>query len=132
MCGIAGLLDPGGAREGELGQLASAMANALVHRGPDDFGLWEYRSAGIALGHRRLEVVGKGAQGRQPMRAGNWALNYNGELYNTSELRAELAASGVHVEGSSDTEALVAALAAWGLPETLERAEGMFAFAAWD
>ena len=47
MCGIAGLLDPAGARDGELGHLASAMANALVHRGPDDFGLWEDRSAGI-------------------------------------------------------------------------------------
>jgi asparagine synthase (glutamine-hydrolysing) len=132
MCGIAGLLDPAGAQEGELGHLASAMASALVHRGPDDFGLWQDSSAGVALGHRRLEVVGKGAQGRQPMRAGNWVLNYNGELYNTAELRTELAASGVHVEGSSDTEALVAALATWGLLETLQKVEGMFAFAAWD
>ena len=69
MCGIAGLLDPAGAQEGELGHLASAMASALVHRGPDDFGLWEDSSAGVALGHRRLEVVGKGAQGRQLQRA---------------------------------------------------------------
>jgi len=132
MCGIAGLLDPTGARDGELGHLTSAMASALVHRGPDDFGLWEDASAGVALAHRRLEVVGKGAQGRQPMRAGDWVLNYNGELYNTAELRADLAAAGVNVRGSSDTEALVAALDTWGLEETLGRAEGMFAFAAWD
>ena len=92
MCGIAGLLDPTGARDGELGHLASAMASALVHREPDDFGLGRSTSAGLALAHRRLEVVGKGAQGRQPMRAGDWVLNYNGELYNTSELRADLGA----------------------------------------
>jgi len=132
MCGIAGLLDPTGAHRRDLGQLASAMSATLVHRGPDDSGLWEDESAGVALAHRRLEVVGKGAQGRQPMRAGNWVLNYNGELYNTAELRAGLAAAGVHVRGSSDTEALVSALDTWGLEETLRRTEGMFAFAAWD
>lgn len=132
MCGIAGLFDPAGARRAELGHLASTMAATLVHRGPDDFGLWEDGSEGIALAHRRLEVVGRGLQGRQPMRAGDWILNYNGELYNTAELRADLAAAGVYVQGTSDTEALVAALDAWGLADTLERVEGMFAFAAWD
>jgi asparagine synthase (glutamine-hydrolysing) len=132
MCGIAGLFDPAGSRRGQLGHLASDMCATLVHRGPDDFGLWEDDSSGVALAHRRLEVVGKGAQGHQPMRAGNWVLNYNGELYNTAELRAGLAAAGVHVRGSSDTEALVSALDTWGLMETLRRIEGMFAFAAWD
>jgi asparagine synthase (glutamine-hydrolysing) len=132
MCGIAGVLDPTGAPDGELARLAAAMAGTLAHRGPDDAGGWEDGSAGIGLAHRRLEVVGRGAQGHQPMRAGDWVLNYNGELYNTAELRADLEAAGASPHGSSDTEALVLALDTWGLPETLRRVEGMFAFAAWD
>jgi asparagine synthase (glutamine-hydrolysing) len=132
MCGIAGLVDRAGAPEGELSRLATGMASALEHRGPDDSGVWEDTPAGVALAHRRLEVVGRGAQGRQPMRAGPWVLNYNGELYNTAELRAALAAAGAATRGTSDTEALALALATWGLDETLRRVEGMFAFAAWD
>ncbi len=73
-----------------------------------------------------------GAQGRQPMQAGAWVLNYNGELYNTSELCSALAAAGVAPRGTSDTEALALSLETWGLDETLRRIEGMFAFAAWD
>ena len=94
--------------------------------------MWEDAPAGVAFAHRRLEVVGTGAQGHQPMRAGAWVLNYNGELYNTAEVCDSLAAAGVVLRGSSDTEALVLALETWGLAETLRRVEGMFAFAAWD
>jgi len=130
MCGIAGVIDTTGTQERELGRMASAMAATLTHRGPDDFGLWV--DTGVALAQRRLEVVGKGVQGRQPMRAGAWVLNYNGELYNTPEIRAALHAVGRRLQGSSDTEAMVAALDTWGLDETLRRVEGMFAFAAWD
>jgi asparagine synthase (glutamine-hydrolysing) len=132
MCGIAGMVDPAGARDGELGRLAESMASALAHRGPDDSGVWEDASAGVALAHRRLEVVGRGAQGRQPMQAGAWVLNYNGELYNTAELSSALASAGAAPRGSSDTEALALSLETWGLDETLRRIEGMFAFAAWD
>ena len=132
MCGIAGVLDRGGASEGELGRLAAAMAQTLSHRGPDDDGVWTDEFAGVALAHRRLEVVGRGGQGHQPMHAGSWVLNYNGELYNAADVRAKLAASGIAPKGSSDTEVLVLALDTWGLVETLRRVEGMFAFAAWD
>ena len=105
MCGIAGLVDPRGAPEGELSRLASGMASTLEHRGPDDSGVWEDTPAGVALAHRRLEVVGRGAQGRQPMRAGPWVLNYNGELYNTAEL-ARRCGRRRRQRGTSDTEAL--------------------------
>ena len=132
MCGIAGVLDRGGAREGELGRLATTMAQRLAHRGPDDAGVWTDEAAGVALAHRRLEVVGRGAQGHQPMHVGNWVLDYNGELYNAADLRVELAVCGVAPKGSSDTEVLALALYTWGLLETLRRVEGMFAFAAWD
>jgi asparagine synthase (glutamine-hydrolysing) len=135
MCGIAGLLDPDGATGAEeLNHLASAMAATLTHRGPDDAGCWVDARVGIALAHRRLEVVGRGAQGHQPMASasGRWIVDYNGELYNAGPVRTALHAAGVIVRGTSDTEVLVESLDRWGLVETLDRVEGMFAFAAWD
>jgi len=135
MCGIAGMLEPAASTTAdELRSAASSMAAALEHRGPDDAGTWVDESAGVALAHRRLEVVGRGPQGRQPMRSasGRWVLSYNGELYNAPPLRDRLTGEGVAFRGSSDTEVLVAGLDHWGLAGTLERIEGMFAFAAWD
>jgi asparagine synthase (glutamine-hydrolysing) len=110
------------------------MADSLRHRGPDEAGAWVDAEAGIALSHRRLEVVGLGWQGHQPMssHSGRWVVTYNGELYNAGELRAQLTASGRGVLGSSDTEVLVEGLDRWGLSGCLDRVEGMFAFAAWD
>ena len=110
------------------------MAATLVHRGPDDAGTWVDAEAGVGLGHRRLEVVGRGAQGQQPMGSpsGRWVVSYNGELYNTAALRAQLEGAGLIIHGTSDTEVLVGGLDHWGIEGTLERIEGMFAFAAWD
>jgi asparagine synthase (glutamine-hydrolysing) len=110
------------------------MAQALVARGPDDAGYWVDGPAGIALAHRRLEVVGLGSQGHQPMvsAGGRWVVSYNGELYNAADLRRRLGGTGTVFSGSSDTEVLVAALDRWGLAGTLDLVEGMFAFAAWD
>jgi asparagine synthase (glutamine-hydrolysing) len=135
MCGIAGILDPAGATDGgELARVADAMAGTLTHRGPDDAGCWTDPAVGVALSHRRLEVVGRGPQGGQPMRSpsGRWVLTYNGELYNAPSLRAQLEGSGAVFRGTSDTEVLVVGIDRWGLEETLERIEGMFAFGAWD
>ena len=133
MCGIAGIFDPARASAAdELRHDCRAMAATLQHRGPDDAGDWTDETAGIALAHRRLEVVGRGTQGSQPMVSGGgrWVLSYNGELYNTNALRDRLSSSGVRFRGTSDTEVLGAGLAHWGLRATLERVEGMFAFAA--
>lgn len=135
MCGIAGILDPSGRLGAEgLRARATEMAAALMHRGPDDGGIWVDEGAGIALGHRRLSIVDLSEHGRQPMAdaRGRWHVVYNGEIYNHGELRAELARLGEVFRGSSDTEVLVAALSRWGPHRTLERLVGMFAFAAWD
>ena len=135
MCGIAGILDPAASSGAdELRSRADSMAATLEHRGPDDTATWVDESAGVALAHRRLEVVGRGAQGRQPMlsRSGRWVVSYNGELYNVPALRTRLESEGASFRGSSDTEVLVAGLERWGLADTLHRVEGMFAFAAWD
>ena len=135
MCGIAGVFDPRSTTPGDrLDRTARHLACALTHRGPDDAGAWTDATAGIALAHRRLEIVGLGSQGHQPMpsQSGRWMLTYNGEVYNADELRARLAGRGYAFTGTSDTEVLVAALDRWGLDRTLEHVEGMFAFAAWD
>lgn len=134
MCGIAGIF---GARAGlDLDGAARRMASALVHRGPDDSGIWIDPSHGLALAHRRLAIVDLSPQGHQPMLSvsGRYVVVYNGEIYNFEQMRSELAAAGRAPawRGHSDTEVLLAAVEAWGLEGALTRAVGMFAIALWD
>jgi asparagine synthase (glutamine-hydrolysing) len=114
--------------------IAGAMADTLAHRGPDDSDVWIEPDAGIAFGHRRLSIIDLSAAGRQPMASacGRYVITYNGEIYNFRELREELRQHGHAFRGHSDTEALLAALVQWGVAETLQRLNGMFAFALWD
>ena len=132
MCGIAGIL--GGPRVDR--ETVVRMTRALAHRGPDHEDVWADRDAGVALGHRRLAIVDLSPAGEQPMHspAGRYVITANGEIYNHQELRAELSAVGHEVawRGHSDIETLLAGFGAWGIKPTLERASGMFAFAAWD
>ncbi len=132
MCGIAGAvgvrpIDP---------PVAFAMRDTLTHRGPDDSGAWFSDDRRIALLHRRLSIVDLSPLGHQPMTAvsGRYELVYNGEIYDHLAIRAELEAAGVAPawRGHSDTETLLAAIDAWGVRRTLERATGMFAIALWD
>ena len=106
MCGLAGLVDPSGGRTAEeLHELARAMANRLVHRGPDDHGSWADPAVGVALGHRRLSIVDLSEAGHQPMVSadGRWVLAYNGELYNTPELRNSVGLGARDLRGHSDS-----------------------------
>ena len=135
MCGLAGMLLPAPATgQAALEQQARRMGDAMVHRGPDDSGVWADASAGIALSHRRLSILDLSPLGHQPMTSadGRYVLAYNGEVYNFAELRVELEALGHAFRGHSDTEVLLAAITAWGLDATLQRSNGMFALALWD
>jgi asparagine synthase (glutamine-hydrolysing) len=138
MCGFAGTLDLARRTSaGELAALAARMADAVSLRGPDDSGVWADAAAGIALGHRRLAILDLSPAGRQPMlsASGRYVLAYNGEIYNHGQLRAWLGRAlgpGFAFRGHSDTEVALAAFEAWGIEVSLERFNGMFAFALWD
>jgi asparagine synthase (glutamine-hydrolysing) len=112
------------------------MTDSIRHRGPDDEGHFVDAKVGLAIGSRRLAVIDLSPEGHQPMvsACGRWVLAFNGEIYNYEAVRRELHASGraPHWRGHSDTEVLLAAIAAWGVHRALERLNGMFAFAAWD
>src|SRR4051794_39699143 len=129
MCGVTGLWLTRGASAEYLVDCAGRMADALVHRGPDDRGVSVDADAGVALGFRRLSILDLSASGHQPMLSidGRYALVFNGEAYNHQELRRELEAKGARFRGSSDTEVLLEAIATWGAVAALSRVEGMFA-----
>ncbi|MCL6612665.1 MAG: asparagine synthase (glutamine-hydrolyzing) [Peptococcaceae bacterium] len=132
MCGITGWIDWERDLTGERTVL-EAMTGTLANRGPDAAGIW--LSTHAALGHRRLVVVDP-AGGAQPMTRQRGdrvcTVAYNGELYNTADLRRELEARGhTFLTRNSDTEALLAAYMEWG-PACVHRLNGIFAFAVWD
>ncbi len=131
MCGIAGIVDFDNDMLKETKTL-SAMMDALSHRGPDAAGTFITHQA--ALGHRRLIVVDP-AGGSQPMTRclgeNTYTIVYNGEIYNTQELRKSLEEKGHIFFSHSDTEVLLLSYMEWG-PCCVDRVNGIFAFAVWD
>lgn len=135
MCGITGLFNfATSLPEPDLAErLVRRMMDSLVHRGPDAEGMWADQRRRCVLGHRRLSIIDTSEAGRQPMagHASPWVIAFNGEIYNFQELRRELETIGTRFHGRTDTEVLLAGLAAWGV-KVLERLDGMFAFAAFN
>lgn len=133
MCGISGLIDLEASAE-TLQVTATEMSRKLIHRGPDDGGVWVDEEAGVGLSHRRLSIIDLSPAGHQPMvsSGGRFVISYNGEVYNYRELRRELSAAGHSFSGASDTEVVLTAIEAWGLDRALGRFVGMFVFALWD
>jgi asparagine synthase (glutamine-hydrolysing) len=134
MCGIAGLITASGYSAERLTDDLQKMTQTLVHRGPDDGGVWCDAASGIGLGHRRLSIVDLSPLGHQPMvsRSGRYTVTFNGEIYNYRALRTELTARAHSFRGTSDTEVLLAAIEEWGLTQALQRCNGMFALGVWD
>ena len=127
MCGIAGIVATHALQPDDRRRVVR-MRDVIAHRGPDGAGVFADDRA--ALGHRRLSIVDL-AGGAQPLANEDETIQivFNGEIYNHASLRAQL---GGPWRGGSDTETLVAAIARWGVEDTLHRLVGMFAFAAWD
>ena len=128
MCGIGGFVDyKRDARH--YAAAAHSMQHALMPRGPDAAG--EYQDADAVLVHRRLIVIDPEG-GAQPMHApdGDTVLVYNGELYNTEEIRKDLLARGHTFRGHSDTEVLLHAFLEWDT-DAFARLNGIFACAFW-
>ena len=131
MCGIAGQISADPNKIAANYPAYCRMQKSLARRGPDQRGIYLHGHA--ALIHARLAVVDL-ENGCQPMvldQGGEkYILVYNGELYNTPELHAQLAALGHRFVSHSDTEVLLHAFAQWG-PDCLEKLNGIFAFAVW-
>lgn len=130
MCGIAGAISFYDDMREDM-KIYENMQRALIHRGPDQRGI--VLSENSAMIHTRLAVIDiKG--GRQPMRfisnEQNYTIVYNGELYNTNEIRSKLE-DDFDFETTSDTEVVLKAYIKWGA-ECVNYFNGIFAFAVWD
>jgi asparagine synthase (glutamine-hydrolysing) len=128
VCGIAGIIRFDGRPVFE--QEVRDMCGAMVHRGPDDEGV--YLGDGVGLGHRRLSIIDLHS-GHQPVcnEDGSVWIVFNGEIYNYQELRRDLQRNGHTFRTNGDTETIVHLYEDLG-PRCVERLRGMFAFAIWD
>lgn len=131
MCGIAGWVD---SYEDLMNKenTIKAMSNTLINRGPDAGGIFTRHN--VCLIHRRLIVVDP-ENGKQPMNLSfknqSFTMVYNGELYNTDEVKKELFSLGHSFNGHSDTEVLLHAYVEWGV-DCLSKLNGIYAFAVWN
>ena len=133
MCGIVGFTNyDGNMKNEEAGRVLSNMNNTLSKRGPDENGI--YIKEDICIAHRRLIVIDPEG-GKQPMICkylGNtYVITYNGQIYNTKELRKTLEDSGFTFEGHCDTEVLLKAFIYYGY-NVVNHLNGIFAFAIWN
>lgn len=130
MCGICGYI---GNRISE-NQLIE-MNDTMYHRGPNDAGIWqtEFCGKGMGLAQRRLSILDLSELGHQPMfyNNGDFAIVFNGEIYNYKILRDELKKQGHHFVSDCDTEVILAAYAQWG-EQAVFKLDGMFAYAIYD
>lgn len=127
MCGIAGILSSDIDLRGEK-LLVEKMGKTLKKRGPDAAGL--YLTPEVALVHRRLSVIDV-ENGAQPMHFGKYVIVYNGEIYNTDEVRNELEGFGYKFDTHCDTEVVLKAYDKWG-NESVKKLNGIFAYAIYD
>lgn len=127
MCGIAGMLS----KDIDLRErrtLIKNISDSLKMRGPDGYG--DFTKPYVSLIHRRLAVIDP-ERGAQPMTFGKYTIVYNGEIYNTEEIRNELTAAGYSFDTHCDTEIILKAYHLWK-EESCKKLNGIFAYAVWD
>jgi len=132
MCGIAGIFNFASTATDDQ-PIATRMRDAMVHRGPDAYGLYQNPDKRVVLAHRRLSIVDLSDAGRQPMsnEDGRVWITFNGEIYNHQLHRAPLIERGHRFRSRSDTETIVHLYEEFG-DDCVTRLDGMFAFAIWD
>ncbi len=130
MCGICGFIESEPLAD-NAGSLVVRMRDEMIHRGPDGFG--DHVGKTYAFGHRRLSIVDLSEHGVQPMAntERNVWVTYNGEIYNHTDIRAQLESKGYKFHSHTDTEVLVHGWCEWG-PKLADRLNGMFAFCIFD
>lgn len=130
MCSVIGIYGEAFADTGA--SLSRDMSSTLMHRGPDDSGIFHKPDEGLFLAHNRLSVIDLSERGHQPMSSSDdgGVLAFNGEIFNHKELRRNLEAQGHHFSSSSDTEVLLKCFSAWGV-DCLSMIKGMFAILYW-
>jgi asparagine synthase (glutamine-hydrolysing) len=132
MCGIVGSLNHSATASDDR-DIVCRMRDAIQHRGPDAFGLYQSPDRRVVFGHRRLSIVDLSDAGRQPMCNEDrsvW-ITFNGEIYNHASYREPLIAKGHRFRSHSDTEAILHLYEEHG-PACVTRLDGMFAFVIWD
>lgn len=127
MCGIAGMLSKTIDLR-ERRDLIESISQSLKMRGPDGYG--DLTKPYISLIHRRLAVIDP-ERGAQPMTFGKYTIVYNGEIYNTDEIRQELISAGYAFDTHCDTEVILKAYHFWK-EESCKKLNGIFAYAVWD
>jgi asparagine synthase (glutamine-hydrolysing) len=130
MCGIAGIIHTSVQDRPPAVELLRSMIGAIQHRGPDEFGVYRDKHAGLC--HARLSIIDV-AGGQQPLSNENesiWIV-FNGEIFNYVELRSELENIGHRFRTHSDTEVIVHAYETWG-EQCFQRFNGQWALALWD
>ncbi|MGB5284569.1 MAG: asparagine synthetase B, partial [Polyangiales bacterium] len=129
MCGIVGAWQLDG--QNVDATAIREMRDSLIHRGPNDAGLWV--DGPVGLGHRRLSIIDLSEAGRMPMSSqdGRVQAVFNGEVYNFHALRAELETLGHAFFSETDSEVVLRAYEHWGT-DCFDRFNGMFAIAIWD
>ena len=136
MCGLVGFLGGDFSNNKLCTDTLQKMSDKIINRGPDSAGIWIDGNSKIGLAHRRLAVLDLSPAGHQPMVSGakRYVIAYNGEIYNSAEIKSELMniKPSIIWRGHSDTEVILAGFDAWGIKKTVSRMTGMFAISVWD
>lgn len=131
MCGINGIINLDGEKVSK--NILELMNKTIMHRGPDDKGIFIDKN--IGLGHVRLSIIDLSKAGHQPMqyehKKRTVTIIFNGEVYNFQEIRTELEKEGYQFKSRTDTEVVLAAYLEWDV-KCLEKFNGMFSFAIYD
>ena len=128
MCGIVGRYNFNNNKVEECD--IEKMLNSIIHRGPDDSGIWIKNNVG--LGHRLLKIQDLSEKSAQPYKYQNLIMAFNGEIYNYEELKRELEQKGKQFDTVGDTEVLIKCFKEYGIKKTLNKLEGCFAIALYD